>query len=382
MKMNRKANLALLALFLCFAMVMPMLVSCSSGGLELPEEEEVTLTAEEILTMQGMQNPVLETVTAEETEPEEYDPYKDYIPPENYIDYSDNENLNSTQNVGGSGSMVVAGGDNAVSWFSYDQYVKANEKILFKAAARRDGAEKAMRDLLTVRWTPANDTAYSYNPLAYTDLSTVNEAEFAKDQINLEKGKVYQGLPYSLGSAGLTAFVTGFTAQNGVYTIPLTSRMLSGGQVIGTSGQGSARLGVDAADALFWGWAAVAPSVYFTDTATMVEDKGVRPVGEYKLPATLADATDDVVAAAGAETIYAAYAKMQKADGLVTDTETADHAMMAVSVTVVNGPDGKIDPKESFVTVLEQTDKNLLAYEALSADEKEAKRDEIGRAHV
>ncbi|MBR7165171.1 MAG: hypothetical protein IKD18_02720, partial [Clostridia bacterium] len=186
MKMNRKATLALLALFLCFAMVMPMLASCSSGGLELPEEEEVTLTAEEILTMQGMQSPVLETVTAEETETEEYDPYKEYIPPENYIDYSDNDNLNSTQNVGGGGSMVVAGGDNAISWFSYSQNMKENDKILYTAAARRDGAEKAMRDMLTVRWTPAKNVSYSYNPLAYTDQNTVNAEEFAKNQINLE----------------------------------------------------------------------------------------------------------------------------------------------------------------------------------------------------
>lgn len=367
MKMNRKANLALLALFLCFAMVMPMLVSCSTGGLELPEEETVTLTAEEIRTMQ---NPVVETETAEETVTEEYDPMKDYIPPENYIDYSDNENLNSTQNVGGSGSMAVVGGNNEVSWFAYSQYAKENDKVLFSAAARRDGAEKAMRDMLTVRWTPAKNTVYSYNPLAYSKLTTVNEAEFAKNRINLESGKVYQGLPYSLGSAGLAAFVDGFTAQNGVYTIPLTQRMLSGNQ-------NCARLGVDAADALFWGWASVSPSVRFTDTATMVEAKGVRPVGDYKLPASLADATDDVVAAAGAETIYAAYAKMQKADGLVADTEAKDHAMMAVSVTVVNGADGKIDPKESFVTVLEQTDKNLAAYEALSAAEKEAKKNEV-----
>ncbi|MBR7164873.1 MAG: hypothetical protein IKD18_01205, partial [Clostridia bacterium] len=157
-------------------------------------------------------------------------------------------------------------------------------------------------------------------------------------------------------------------------TIPLTSRMLSGGQVIGTSGQGSARLGVDAADALFWGWAAAATSVYFTDTADMVEAKGVLPVGEYKLPASLTDATDDVVAAAGAEKIYAAYAKMQKADGLVADTEAENHAMMAVSVTVVNGADGKIDPKASFVTVLEQTDKNLVDYEALSPLKRPPKR--------
>lgn len=373
MKMNRKKMLSLVALLLCGVMLLPLLTACGGGDLQIPEKVEETkpVETEEVETVVPVQPVTQEEVKTEEVEK---DPMWDYIPPENYINYTDNTNMESTPNAGAGGNRVVSGAEGSISNYLQTQWENANSETLFTAADRRDVAEKEMRSMLTFRWTPAEEIVYSYNAAAYKNATTVSQADFDANKITLEKGKVYQGLPYTLGSGNVAAFAYGVTPENGLYTVPLTQEILSG------SSAASARVGVDDVDALFWAWARVAPSPNFTETKNMTAANGVLPVGTYELTAeakaSLEKATDDVVALNGEEVMYAAYAKLQKADGLVADTDAAKHAMLAVSVTVVNGADGKIDPAASYVTVLEQTDANLVSYEALTPEEKAAKKDE------
>ena len=373
MKLNRRCMLAFLAMILSVALLMPCLVSCAGeeAAQESATQEEKKEETKEPATKPNQNN------QAENSGSANVGPGMgggDYIPPENVIDYEGAESLESTPNVGGAGNMVVTGGDGMMSSTAYEEYLKENPHLLGNPTDRRNAVEAAMRAMLTVRWTPTAETVYSYNPLAYTDRNTVNETEFEKDQITLEKGKVYQGLPYTLGSAGLEAFLYGLAPTAGVYSIPLFSRALSGSSVI------SARVGADAADMVFWALAKVAPSVKFTSTSNMTEANGLLPVGEYEMTGvtdTLAGLTDDVASANGTDVMYESYAALQKADVLFADTDALSHAMLVVSVSVAKNPDGSINPNESYVIVLEQTDKNLLAYEALSDTEKEAKMGEV-----
>ncbi len=393
MKMNRKNVFALLALMLICAWVLPMLTACGGGGLELPTEEEETLTQEAVLPT--MEIPVpgqtqTEDAAQKELEEAKKDPMWDYIPPENYMDYSNLPSLNSTANIGTKGSMVVRGGNSMVSYYVYQQQMAATDKDRNSASVKRTFAEKEMRGMLSVLWTPEEDVTYSYHEKAYAPNSSNvmerNNTNFALNQITLEKGKIYQGLPYTNGSNNAAAFVLGATQSGDVYTVPLNSEILSGsssGANYANSGyiNYTARLGINDSDALLWAWSPVAPSLRFIDTATMTVKNGVLPVGSYKQSAdgkalsSLADATDGIVSLNGDETMLESYAKLQKADGLVTDTASFDHAMMVVSVTVEKDKDGKIDPAKSYVTVLEQTDANLVQYQNLSSDKKEEEKD-------
>ena len=364
MKLNRRSILAVFAMMLAVALLMPCLVSCAgeeAAKTDAPASEE---------TASAPANTAPEAPEQTATAGGSSTPGSDYIPPENYINYENAPALQTTPNSGGAGSMVVAGGAGGLSDAGLAEAIGKNPALAGTPATRRAAAEGAMRKMLTVLWTPALDTTYSYNAAAYSDADTVDETEFAKNQITLKKGKIYQGLPYTLGSASLEAFLYGTTYSGGVYTKALTSKMLSGSSTV------SARLGVDDVDALAWAWAAVSPSAKFISTETMVARNGVVFLGDLVLPAEAAESldglTDDIIVANGEKALLEAYAKLQKADGLVSDTGADGHAMMVVSVSISYNPDGSINPDLSYVTLLEQTDANLVAFEALSDTEKAA----------
>ncbi len=371
--MKKRILCSLMALLLCTAMLLPMLTSCGED-----DGNEVMLYTEENVQQNNQQPTAGDPTGEEKTEEEENAKPNDYIPPENYVDFSNSESLNSTTNIGGTGSTVVAGGNADSSKYTLTQIMEANPALGGTVAQKRNAAEAEMRKMLTLLWTPAGETVYSYNDQAYKSATAVNNDAFLQNRITLQAGKVYQGLPYTRGSSNTAVFTYGVKPENGIYTVPLNQRILSGSSKI------SARYGVDDVDALYWAWSVAATRIFFTNSGEMTKEAGVLPVGSYvlskdekKVVNSIAGLTDDVVKENGQEVMFSSYKALQKADGLVSDTDLGSHVMMAVSVTVVTKEDGSIDGNKSYVTVLEQTDANLAAFELLTAEEKEAKKDEV-----
>lgn len=84
-------------------------------------------------------------------------------------------------------------------------------------------------------------------------------------------------------------------------------------------------------------------------------NNGCLRVGNYESDPTTNQDTKLTVAANGEQTMFEAYAQLQKADALVHNNDVnTGHAIMVVSVNVVYNDNG-IDPEASTVTILEQT---------------------------
>lgn len=215
---------------------------------------------------------------------------------------------------------------------AYSEEGLTDEEIL---AQRRDIVEAQMRHMMGMLWTPAEDITYSHN-----DKQTV-----------LKAGRVYRGMPYSHGSGSAYGFLQYATGQdeNGVYTVSIDGKMLTGEPY-------AACISNDCADALFWAWATVSTSISFPYTNKMSSYTGCLKVGDYYWPDMLRfdSSTKPIVKENGEEVMFAAYAQLQKGDGLVLYTDTAGgHALMVCeSVVVMNGD--QIDGEASYVRILEQ----------------------------
>ena len=358
MKMKKQALFSLLALVLCLVMVLPILAGCA-------EEENPTTTVE-------IAPPVVEETPR--------DP--NYIPPENYMDFSDSAALESTPNANG-GNKVTSATQQQKPTYKVET-VDPNYAGVGAGNNRREVALAKMREMLTVRWTPKKTISYSYNAGAYGLTSDGKKIEkktaaFALDNVTLTAGKVYQGLPYALGSGSLEAFLVNCQEEDGVYTVPLTVEALSGTPTY------YSRLGVDGVDALAWAWSAASNKTNFTEVKNMIAKRGVQWVEGFEISektvtetALIDGSTMETCTLNGAEKMYAAYANVKKADAFITNVHPAlgEHAAMVVSIQVVENADGTINGAESTVTVLEQTPAGLLTYAALSDAEKEALADQ------
>lgn len=227
------------------------------------------------------------------------------------------------------------------------------EEQLQILAQRRDIAEAEMRRMMTVLWRSDVDITYSKSEASTGVLTDamVNEGNI----LTILGGRVYSGLPYTHSSASGYSFdsYADFVDENGVINfIGMDARMLSGG---GRYYEPNiSRLGNDCADSVFWAWGKVASSVTYSYTKNMIKSNGCLPVGDYQVADMEYFATRDTCNSNGEQTMYAAYAQLQKADAVVQYNNSAGHAMMIVTVEVVKHGD-LIDPERSFVTVLEQS---------------------------
>lgn len=186
----------------------------------------------------------------------------------------------------------------------------------------------------TALWTPNADWEY------------VKTKDGETDQVF--RGKVYGGLPYiGVASGNVYRLMDYINESTGVVdmTEPMQNPKLFGNQC---------------SIASYWGWARVINSADFGWTYEMVHSRGFLRVGPYtyddKLTRFQADiyGTDDVIRENGAEIMYASYAAMKKADGLINYTG-AGHAMMCSGdPVVVYDADGKIDPAQSYLLITDQ----------------------------
>jgi hypothetical protein len=293
MKMKKQALFSVLALLLCLVMVLPVLAGCA-------EKENPTTTVE-----------IAPPVTNEKPR----DP--NYIPPENYMDFSNSAALESTPNAEGGNKVTSATQQQKPTYV-----VPVGDPNYAGAGAgdnRREVALAKMRQMLTVRWTPAKNVTYSYHPKAYKSKTEQDTNSFKLKQVTLYNGKVYQGIPYSLGCGSLEAFVVNCEQKDGVYTVPLTVQALSGSSAY------CARLGLDGVDALAWAWSAASNKTNFTEVKNMIAKRGVQWIEGFEISentvskaGVIDGSTAETCTLNGAEKMYAAYANVTKADAFIT----------------------------------------------------------------
>ena len=229
------------------------------------------------------------------------------------------------------------------------------EEIL---AYRRDVVEQAMREQSAILWTPAE--TFTYSRRNNSRGIVVDDQETPAEVSTFYAGRIYQGIPYTHGSGSYFSFLSFATDQteDGVYTLTgLTDQLLTGSA--GSRENRRARIGNDCADQLFWAWSRISSSIQFGFTGNMTEFYGCLKVGDYEYTGTNFSAENnskDIVKANGEQRMFAAYAQLQKGDGMVLITKSgAGHAVMVVTTNPVYLDNGKIDGEKSYVTVLEQT---------------------------
>lgn len=230
---------------------------------------------------------------------------------------------------------------------TYDENGLTDEQILQQ---RRDIVEAKMRQMMGMLWTPAEDIVYRHAEYDFT----------------LKAGRIYRGMPYSHGSGSGYSWLMYSTGQdqNGVHTISIDGKMMTGNQ------PSEGCISNDCADALFWAWATVSSSITFPYTQKMSQYTGCLKVGDYNWPdaTRFTGATKIITQENGEDVMFKSYAQLQKGDGMVLYTKSSGgHAVMvAEAVVVMNGD--KIDGEASYVRILEQESAGLNA-EATYQDE-------------
>ena len=215
-------------------------------------------------------------------------------------------------------------------------------------AARRDAAEAYMRKTMSVLWKMDQD-------FLYTTTGNIKPEEAPTTGLSrllIKGGRIYRGTMYSYASGTMDSFLEYAVGEpvNGVYTIAnLPWEAVSGGSANG------ARVGNDCTSSIGLAWGSIgANSITIANSKTMGPSKGYLRVGEYQSSDTDNTHSENITAANGEQVMYAAYAKLQKADAIVHREGSSGHGIMIVSSDPVYKADGTIDGKASTVTVLEQ----------------------------
>ena len=181
------------------------------------------------------------------------------------------------------------------------------------------------------QWTPSETLTYS---------STNSEHTF-------RKGELYGGLPYSQASSNLYSFLDYYDETTGIFDVA------EAGPDFGTT------LGNDCADAVFWAWSRVSNSISFTVTSNMMPSRGCLKLGDVVYDEEAASFknqyTKTICAENGTEVMYAAYALLEKADGMVSSNGSGHARMVMENHPFYNGTE--IDGEKSYVLTVEQHSK-------------------------
>ncbi len=194
-----------------------------------------------------------------------------------------------------------------------------------------------MRLQLSFPWKPSTDFFYQNK----------------KKSITIPADKVIGGMPYISQSKGsIYNFLHFYSEEDGTfdaaYAMSLKQPYM---KVIANQCSGSA----------YWAWARVSNRVRYMKTASMLAVNGCIPVGDYYIDPNIRDfgadkvATKDICKANGRQVMFASYAKLLMADGVVHYNSGGHVMMVALDPTVVYNDDGTIDGEKSYLTLLEQT---------------------------
>ena len=220
------------------------------------------------------------------------------------------------------------------------------QKIL---ADRRELAADYMHQMASVLWRCDEQIVYTIKSGVSPD--EVKNGKGSPVKLTLQKGRLYQGLPYTYAGNGIPSFSEFYSATDdkGVATVSgLTWQDLSGGFQ-------EAIIGNDCSTAVMQAWGQIgANSFTVTNTQYMTADQGYLPVGPYKVAKNELYSTKGDCARNGKDVMFASYAALQKGDAVVQRNNGAGHAMLVTSVHAVPLGNG-YDPKESYITVTHQT---------------------------
>lgn len=354
MKIKKNRVLLLVALLLLVATVLPVFAGCAKEEPATTEELESAQTGKE-----------------EEKEPSKGTPTATGSNP-------NAESLQSTPNKGGAW-QVTSGVSSITSAYNQElEEIKKQQSLLPTIIAnnpteRRNGAEATMRNALTVLWSPMQDVSYGMDSINTNTNTLLDE-------------RVYRGIPYSNGPGNIDTLLAlvDTSADNSKFLnvdMTDTQKYAKGNKWIAGINNRS-RFGGSAFSTLLWSWAPYSTTTYAVSVADMIEANGFLPVGGWKMPlkstgsnaldgvlsgvggvdlrgTTIVDDgsldkdTDDICTYNGKEAMFAAYAKVQKADALIREDNSKDDAMMVVSVDVKMAGD-QIDGAKSTVTFLRQ----------------------------
>ena len=199
----------------------------------------------------------------------------------------------------------------------------------------RETAVRAMRDMISTRWTPSQDLKYNKD-------GAVSEKDF-----HFYKGRLYAGLPYTEAGGSLIQFLQYYDFETGVVTVDPAHVNNLIGNVCG--------------GAVMWGWAAVSHTLHgYFQSGYMTYAQGVIPVGSWTYPENVETFHDyhtkRIVEENGEDVMMASYAQMKMADGLTSsgDSSLGRHTMMAVADAKVVYNNGRIDPDASTVLIQDQ----------------------------
>jgi hypothetical protein len=211
----------------------------------------------------------------------------------------------------------------------------------------RQLAVAAFRANLTFSWTPNKDISYTYS------------LQGKKAQVKLPTGIAYSGLMYGTGLTGV-----GGTVGTIWKVLPYYDKETG---VVDVEAMGDKYYGCLTSACSYGalqGWNRVSNSHGIGGMETYNQfDSSIIPVGPYKYETytynhnfNTKTASNEIIAANGAEIMFQSYAAMLPADGLFSSSSW--HVIMCCSEpVVVKNSDGTINPTESYLYVCEQETK-------------------------
>lgn len=166
-------------------------------------------------------------------------------------------------------------------------------------------------------------------------------------EFTLTGSSVYGGLPYiSMASGSIYRLMDFIDEETGVVDVK-------------AAGENPKVFGNQCSFGAWWGWGRVINSADYNWTENMVQKSGFLRLGNYKYDDILVGlsagyGTDEILAENGAETMYESYALLKAGDGIVYWTTAGHVVMVASDAVVVRDANGKVDPDQSFITVIDQ----------------------------
>ena len=188
----------------------------------------------------------------------------------------------------------------------------------------------------TVLWTPNK-------PYTFIKSSKTMNTD------TLTPGTVYAGYPYAMGTGNCYRLMDYLDPETGVLKIRLAAkcfRLFASQCSIGA----------------YWGWSRVINSADYCWTYDLTEKNGFIALGPYTYDKSVDEITPAyntimICEANGKETMFASYAQLKLADGLMYMTSAGHVVMASCDAVVVKNADGSINGQESYVTILDQTNK-------------------------